>query len=155
MVEAFFSKKNRKVVRYRRRKASQVRMGQSEFVPFVATASSESRAENLLVLHLRQRARQLHLDSAISNPMWAVFHFVYPKSEYFTAKGTVSKRLADLSNLIQGPEDALQKAGIIESDRLIERLDGSMRLWHDEPHHELRIFLSPLDLLFKKEEGQE
>lgn len=34
-------------------------------------------------------------------------------------------RLADLSNLIQSIEDALQRAGCIENDRLIRSLDGS------------------------------
>ena len=39
------------------------------------------------------------------------------------------KRIADLSNLIQSVEDALQRAGCIENDRLIRSLDGS-RVYH-------------------------
>ena len=38
-------------------------------------------------------------------------------------------RIADLSNLIQSVEDALQRAGCIENDRLIRSLDGS-RVYH-------------------------
>jgi len=38
-------------------------------------------------------------------------------------------RIADLSNLIQSIEDALQRAGCIENDRLIRSLDGS-RVYH-------------------------
>ena len=37
------------------------------------------------------------------------------------------KRKYDLSNLIQGPEDALVKAGILEDDALICSLDGSRK----------------------------
>jgi len=39
------------------------------------------------------------------------------------------KRIADLSNLIQSVEDALQRAGCIENDKLIRSLDGS-RVYH-------------------------
>jgi len=37
------------------------------------------------------------------------------------------KRRYDLSNLIQGPEDALVKAGILDDDSLIQSVDGSRK----------------------------
>jgi Holliday junction resolvase RusA-like endonuclease len=37
------------------------------------------------------------------------------------------KRRYDLSNLYQGPEDALVKAGILEDDSLIQSHDGSRK----------------------------
>ena len=47
-------------------------------------------------------------------------------------------RLADLSNLIQSIEDALQRAGCIENDRLIRSLDGS-RVYHGVNGNEARF----------------
>ena len=40
----------------------------------------------------------------------------------------MSMKLGDLSNLIQMPEDALQKAGVIKDDALIVSYDGSRKL---------------------------
>jgi len=53
-------------------------------------------------------------------------------------------RIADLSNLIQSIEDALQRAGCIENDRLIRSLDGS-RVYHGVNGNEARfeVVLAP------------
>lgn len=46
----------------------------------------------------------------------------------------------DLSNLYQGPEDALVAAGILKDDTLIESHDGSRKyLGVDNPHIEITI----------------
>lgn len=36
---------------------------------------------------------------------------------------------ADLSNLLEGPSDLLQDAGVIKNDRLIQSYDGSRKLF--------------------------
>ena len=66
----------------------------------------------------------------------AVFKFHYP----LTQKGKLPKKVMDLSNLIQGPEDCLTKTGVIINDRLIESYDGSCRVY-GAPHHYLEIAL--------------
>ena len=50
------------------------------------------------------------------------------------------KRRYDLSNLIQGPEDALVKAGILEDDSLIQSVDRSRKYRDcDPPRIEIAI----------------
>lgn len=49
-------------------------------------------------------------------------------------------RRIDLSNLYQGPEDALQAAGILANDELIAGHDGSRRYYgSDNPHVQITI----------------
>lgn len=62
----------------------------------------------------------------ITTPVQVTMKFYF--SKYFTKKGLVNKKLPDLSNLYQLPEDCLQKAGIIFDDYLIFSHDGSRRL---------------------------
>ena len=64
----------------------------------------------------------------IKEPVLIAFKFYYPESKYYTKKKEVFKNLADISNLYESPQDALQKAGILENDRLIEGHDGSRRI---------------------------
>ena len=65
----------------------------------------------------------------IVDPVWVKF--------LFFIKG---HRKIDLSNLYQGAEDALVKAGILENDDLIDSHDGSRRYYDaDNPHIEITI----------------
>ena len=49
-------------------------------------------------------------------------------------------RLSDLSNLLEAPADALERAGVIENDRNIVSWDGSRRyIDRDRPRIELLI----------------
>lgn len=77
-------------------------------------------AEQFLYLKLSALRTQ-----TITDYMQATFVFYYPYDKIYTKKGTVSKLLADLSNLYELPQDQLTKAGIIEDDRLIQSHDGS------------------------------
>ncbi len=45
--------------------------------------------------------------------------WLFQLDNHFTKKGGVNLRAGDLSNLVQGIEDALQKAEIIKDDALI------------------------------------
>lgn len=51
-----------------------------------------------------------------------------------------TRHVVDLSNLYELPQDALQKAGILENDALIESHDGSRKLYDAEnPRTEITI----------------
>ena len=101
----------------------------------------ENRSDlDFLVLSLRQRAIELRLDKPIDHPVYGVFKLFFPWSIFYTQDGRISRRLIDLSNALQGPEDALQKAGIIENDSLICSYDGSRRLPADEYRLEIELF---------------
>lgn len=67
----------------------------------------------------------------------ATFRFYF--KDYFTKDGHRSKRLPDLSNLIQLPEDCLQTAGVIENDTDIVSLDGSGRFPGDDNRLEIEL----------------
>jgi Holliday junction resolvase RusA-like endonuclease len=55
-----------------------------------------------------------------------IFH--YPKDVFYTKKGTINKKLIDLSNSLQGAEDSLTAAKIIEDDNLIFSYNGSTKV---------------------------
>lgn len=67
--------------------------------------------------------------------------FYFPKEVFFNKKGERSKRVPDTSNLYQIVEDALEEAGVIENDRLIEDHNGSRRLVGDEFRLEVELSL--------------
>lgn len=46
----------------------------------------------------------------------------------------------DVSNLLEGPADVLQRAGIIENDRLIMRVEGEKFFGSAEPRAEVEIY---------------
>jgi Holliday junction resolvase RusA-like endonuclease len=78
----------------------------------------------------------------ITKPISVKFIFWFPMTVYFTKKGQRNKKIADMSNLYQSPEDALQKAGIIFDDNLIENHDGSKRKPIDDTSYWLEIVIS-------------
>lgn len=75
----------------------------------------------------------------IEYPVWSVFRFIFPRDVYFTKKGKINKKLPDLSNLYQLPEDLLQKCKIIENDNLIHSHDYSRRIPGDGYKLEIHI----------------
>jgi Holliday junction resolvase RusA-like endonuclease len=132
-------KKNNKTIRFARRRSGDVAMGKSKYRPFIANTDKQTSAEEYMVLELSRHTRRMGADIPISDPLHAVFFFVYPSDVFYTKKGRVSKNLPDLSNLYEMPQDALTKAGIIEDDYLICSHDGSRRMPGDK--YELHIFL--------------
>lgn len=55
-----------------------------------------------------------------------------------------SKRIGDLVNFLQAICDALEEAGIVENDRLIQSFDGS-RLAHDKENPRVEIRIEPMN----------
>lgn len=66
--------------------------------------------------------------------------FVFYMSNYFNKDGTRNRNMADLSNLIELPQDCLQYAGIIENDTDVISLDGSRRIHAIENKLEINIW---------------
>ncbi|MBL0233219.1 MAG: RusA family crossover junction endodeoxyribonuclease [Chitinophagaceae bacterium] len=75
----------------------------------------------------------------IDHPIEIKFTFLFPNDHYFTKKGNINKKIPDLSNLYELPQDCLQKAGVIENDTLIHSHDGSRRLPNNKDYYELHI----------------
>lgn len=135
LFEAFFaverhqSKKNNKGIAYRRTRAG--------LKPFVIDKNRGVLRKGLVDSYLHEKS--LHPNfRTIDQRIIVKFTFFFPRSNYYTKAGTISRRLGDLSNLVQGPEDALQEAGIITDDTLIEGLDGSRRVPSNGPQPHLK-----------------
>lgn len=79
-----------------------------------------------MILNLLKARRETSYKLPIQGPVSACFRFFF--SDFYRKDGKQRENLADLSNLVQLPEDCLQKAGIIFNDRQIFSLDGSRRL---------------------------
>lgn len=108
-VDTHYSKKNGRTFNYR--------TGQIIYNPRVRAL------EQSLVLQLQQRARDIHFGDPIDFPVHLLC--ILQLSNFYTQKGKVNKRAGDLSNILQGVEDSLQKAGIISDDGLIVALTAT------------------------------
>lgn len=118
------------------------------FKPYIGKSDKLVGAEMFMTAHFRKALMALPGFEVIKTPVWAVFLFYFPVTDFVVQKGKrrgqISGRLPDLSNLIELPQDSLQKAGIIENDRLICSLDLSRRLPSDS--HALEVFLFPYQI---------
>ena len=124
------SKKNRKRI-YRNRRTGRLFIGQE-----AATKSTlDQLLSRLQIEKLKSRIDTIECD------IQAKIIFYFPQSVYFTKKGHRSSKIADLSNLYQGVEDALQKAKIIKNDSQICSHDGSKRVPCDGTDYWLEIQL--------------
>lgn len=87
------------------------------------------QAENFQMLQLRSIANRMPRFECIGSDvrLWGIFHF-YFSNYHLKNEAKRNKKLNDLSNLYELPQDALQKAGIIEDDGQIESHDLSRRL---------------------------
>lgn len=89
---------------------------------FLGKQEALIRDRDYLVLALKNAWKN---KPTINGPIHAKFTFGF--ANYYTAKGKMNLKLGDLSNLVQLPEDCLQKAGIIADDALIMSLDGTRK----------------------------
>lgn len=102
-------------------------------------------AERFLIMKLEQIRTKDPGSYPINEYMGACFTFYYPANKIYTKQGTVSKHLADISNLYELPQDCLTKAGIIEDDRLIKHHDSSRILKSPDNFYYLGIDLVSFD----------
>jgi Holliday junction resolvase RusA-like endonuclease len=103
--------------------------------------ASNSKAQGLInKLNAAMLAEKLrHKIETIDYDVSIAFRFYYPTKVYFTKQGKRSSKVGDLTNLIEAPQDALQKVGIIRNDSLICSLNGSIRGLSQDDNHYLRI----------------
>jgi Holliday junction resolvase RusA-like endonuclease len=112
--------------------------------PFISSNPRAKSLEEMLVLRLRSLAMQKRLDP-ITDYVNCKITFYFPRSVYFTKKGEISKLLPDLSNLFESVTDSLQKAQILENDRLISGFDGSRRMISKDNNYYLQIEITKLE----------
>lgn len=114
LVQSHGVKKNSKVIRRNRRTGNR----------FIASNDRAKASENYLVMRFLSEKLKQRVET-ITTEVNAKFTFYYPQTVYFTKKGVKSKNLADISNLYETVQDALQKAQVIFDDNLICSHDGS------------------------------
>jgi Holliday junction resolvase RusA-like endonuclease len=132
-VDKFAIKKNSK----------QIFMNKKTGNRFIASNHKAKHLEDMLThLLIKERLKQ-RLDTYTG---WCnaklVFHF--PATVFNTKKGTFSHRVGDLSNLFEAVTDSLQKAQIIENDRMIFSFNGSHRTVSSDSFYWLSIELTEL-----------
>lgn len=110
---------------------------------FIASSTKAQHLENALVTALIKERLKKRLDT-ITCEVVVKFEFFYPMTVYYTKQGKLSNRVADLSNLYQAPEDALQKAKILENDKLISGHDGSRRIPWNDNNYSMTVFIYKL-----------
>ena len=101
-----------------------------------AVMSEKWLTQKLTIEKLKQRVETIECD------INAKFTFYFPKTIYFTKKGERSKKLGDLSNLLELPQDVMQKLKIIENDTQICSHDGSRRVPSEDGGYWLEIELT-------------
>lgn len=126
------SKKNEKSPRVGR--SGKMFIGQTSKAKFCETWM----VRKLLVERLKARTELIECD------INAEYIFYFPRTIYFTKSGERSKKLPDLSNLVELPNDLLQetKAKIIRNDTQIVSLDGCRRMPIEGTKYMLKITLS-------------
>jgi Holliday junction resolvase RusA-like endonuclease len=119
--------------------------------PFIGKTDKLKSAENILINEFYKVAREKR-HQILSQPLWAIFHFYYPMNQFYTQKAEISKKMPDLSNLYELPQDCMQRAGIIRNDSQIKSHDFSRQLPGDR--FELEVILQPYQLCFKQQNGE-
>lgn len=104
---------------------------------FLGKDPSLKKAEDYMTTSMIKSRLDQGINQPIKDQVWVIFHFYF--DNYYTQKNQVNKKLPDLSNLYQLPEDCLQAAGVIDNDNLIESHDLSRRLNGKE--NKLEIFV--------------
>lgn len=111
--------------------------------PFIASNSKAQNLMNILNAELL-KAKMMNKCGLIDYDVNVSFQFYFPSKVYFTKQGKRSNKVGDLSNLIEAPQDALQKVGILQNDSLICSLDQSFRAAIDSDVHKLKIIITRL-----------
>lgn len=99
---------------------------------FIGKNERAASAEHLAIMILKDQKNKLGIKT-IDYPVNVKFSFYLP-----------TRRLPDLDNLFGLPNDALEKSGIIENDKLIGGFDGSRR-YYDSNNPRTEIEITPLD----------
>ena len=110
---------------------------------FLVQESKSKAVENWITQRLQIEKLKQRIET-ITDDIQVSFILEFPKSIYFTKKGTRSNKVLDISNAIQVYEDALQKSGIIGNDSQICSLDGTKRTPIDDINYYVTIEIRSL-----------
>lgn len=127
---AYFPVEKHTSVKNRKRILKNNRTG----VPFIGKDAKHLRLENELIRAFMNAKFRMEDFLFIKEYVNVKMTFHFKKSDYFTKKGEINRKIPDLSNLYQLPEDCLTKARIIEDDHYIASHDGSRRVPNDIGH---------------------
>lgn len=103
--------------------------------PFIGKSQKLRDAELHMTARLKMHMRSLNIQT-IHQDVEVTFTFYF--ANYYV-DGRRSKRIPDLSNLIQLPEDCLVQAGILGDDQQIASYDGTRRVPSDRNEIEIVI----------------
>lgn len=121
-VEKHFSQKNAKKIAYRFGRGRAFTNTGKRFTPFIKSTPESMAQSEFFLLCLRSFSGRFNTSFPINNPVRVVWRFQL--EDFYTKKGKVRLKKWDLDNLIAGPMDCLVKAGIIEDDGLIIKLEA-------------------------------
>jgi Holliday junction resolvase RusA-like endonuclease len=113
--------------------------------PFIASNSKAQNLMNILNAELL-KAKMMNKCGLIDYDVNVKFVFAIPQKHYYTRDGKRSKKIPDLTNLIEAPQDGMQHVGIIANDNLIFSLDGSCRIPTSSENHTLLIVITKIDI---------
>lgn len=111
-LDRLFSKKNSRPIHINRRTGKR----------FIGKSNELKAYENYLVFEMKRKAIELYFFT-INEPVRLRIEF-YLK-DYFTKTKKFNMKQPDLDNLLCGPLDALQRAGIIQNDNLVVEILAS------------------------------
>ena len=107
----------------------QIRKNRRTGQVFIGSNDKVIEAKENMLNYLEKYKKEYRI-KAVSNPVHVIFKFYFTDFYVKTGKneGKKSKRIPDLSNLYQLPEDCLENALIIKDDAQIIAHDGSRAL---------------------------
>jgi Holliday junction resolvase RusA-like endonuclease len=126
-----------------KKNSKQIFRNKSTGRPFIASNSKAQALMNILNAELL-KAKMMSKCGLIDYDVNVSFQFYFPAKFYYTKQNKRSSKVGDLSNLVEAPQDALQKVGILQNDSLICSLDGSFRAAIDSDVHKLKIIITRL-----------
>lgn len=132
-VETHSPKKNKHRICYNRKTGQR----------FVASDMKTIKRENYLVERIKNVFTHIYAANKVTDFINCKMVFYFPKDAFYTKKGLINKKLPDLSNLYELPQDALQRAGVIENDWQIVGHDGSTRAVSFDEKYYLEIEITP------------
>jgi Holliday junction resolvase RusA-like endonuclease len=126
-----------------KKNGKQIFINKSTGKRFITSSNKAKSLENVLTaLLLREKLRAgIHTIKCDIN---ADINFIYPKKIFYNQRGYRSNRVADLSNLYETVQDAMQKSGIISNDSIICSHNGSGRYPTDDNKYYIMIVLTHL-----------
>jgi len=122
-----------------KKNSKQIRKNNYTGKPFIATNPKYERIIKGMEIQVNIAKLNYGLKIPIDCSIHAKFFFHYPDTIVRKRKTgppltRKTKRVIDLSNLLQGIEDVLQDCGVILDDKLIESYDGSRRIYGSSRH---------------------